>query len=241
MVFLKYVSHFEIFWPLPPWRHFQGCFHLQPSSTCAYEVTISTDFKAAVEGIGHWAAAFLLSPFWELRKESFLPVVFLGYILERNVPGQTPKSWCLLTYVWFLNWKYIYFFIGVIFHCVHGPLLLCAFLCWQTFLLLPSVGCGKYCWSAGLPPCVFWILILSGDRPSSGYAWLNGSSIFTLSRHLLCVFITGSYHVPLRNEGAHFSTTPSAFIVCRIFADGHYDWCELIVFCNLDLHVFNNS
>ena len=33
-------------------------------------------------------------------------------------------------------------------------------------------------------------------------------------------------------EGSHFFTSPSAFIVCRFFDDGHSDWCEtyLIVF-----------
>ena len=41
-------------------------------------------------------------------------------------------------------------------------------------------------------------------------------------------------------EGTQFSKTPSAFIVCRLFADGH-DWCELKPFWRLDTHVANNS
>ena len=85
--FLLYVPHFEMFWCLPASRHFEGSFHLQLCSTCAYEVTISTDFKAAVAGNGQRVAAFLCSPLWYLGKQTFLPVVFLSYKLEWNVPG----------------------------------------------------------------------------------------------------------------------------------------------------------
>ena len=85
IVFLKYVPHFEIFWPLPPWRHFEGRFHLQPCSICSYEVNISTDFEAAVAGNSQRAAAFLRSPLWYLGKQTFLPVVFFSYKIELNV------------------------------------------------------------------------------------------------------------------------------------------------------------
>ena len=33
-----------------------------------------------------------------------------------------------------------------------------------------------------------------------------------------------------------FSTPSPAFIVCRLFDDGHSDWCELIPHCSYDLH-----
>ena len=89
--------------------------------------------------------------------------------------------------------------------------------------------------------CDFLILIFSGDRPSSGCDWLTGSTVLPLSKHLLCVFISGSYHVPLRIEGTHFSTIASAFIVCSIYANGPSGWCELIGFCTLGFHVFENS
>ena len=36
------------------------------------------------------------------------------------------------------------------------------------------------------------------------------------------------------------STPSPAFIVCRIFDDGHSDWCEMISHCSFDLH-FSNS
>ena len=44
--------------------------------------------------------------------------------------------------------------------------------------------------------------------------------MFPFSKHLLCVFMSGSYLVPLRIEGTHFSRIASAFIVCSIFANG---------------------
>ena len=33
-----------------------------------------------------------------------------------------------------------------------------------------------------------------------------------------------------------FSTTSPAFIVCRLFDDGHSDWCEVVSHCSFDLH-----
>ena len=36
-----------------------------------------------------------------------------------------------------------------------------------------------------------------------------------------------------------FSTPSPAFIVCRLFDDGHSDWCEVISHCSFDLHFSN--
>ena len=49
------------------------------------------------------------------------------------------------------------------------------------------------------------------------------------------------YMPPLTTEGTHFSTLPSALIVCSIYASGPSGCCELIGFCNLGLHVFEKS
>ena len=38
-----------------------------------------------------------------------------------------------------------------------------------------------------------------------------------------------------------FSTPTPAFIVCRIFDDGHSDQCEVISYCSFDLHFSNNE
>ena len=42
-------------------------------------------------------------------------------------------------------------------------------------------------------------------------------------------------------ECSLFSTPSPAFIVCRLFDDGHSDQCEVISHCGFDLHFFNNE
>ena len=42
-------------------------------------------------------------------------------------------------------------------------------------------------------------------------------------------------------EGSLFSTLSPAFIVCRLFDDGHSDWCEVVWHCSFDLHFSNNE
>ena len=42
-------------------------------------------------------------------------------------------------------------------------------------------------------------------------------------------------------EGSFFSTPSPAFIVCRLFNNGHSDWCEVMAHCSFDLHFSNNE
>ena len=42
-------------------------------------------------------------------------------------------------------------------------------------------------------------------------------------------------------EGSLFYTPSPAFIVCRLFDDGHSDQCEVISHCGFDLHISNNK
>ena len=42
-------------------------------------------------------------------------------------------------------------------------------------------------------------------------------------------------------KGIPFSTPSPAFIVCRLFDDGHSDRCEVISHCGFDLHFSNNE
>ena len=86
-----------------------------------------------------------------------------------------------------------------------------------------------------------WDLPRSGLKPTSPALAGRFSTTAPPGKPLRCVFISGSYHVPLRTEGTHFSTIPSTFIVCSIFANGHSECCELIGFCNLCFHAFKNS
>ena len=42
-------------------------------------------------------------------------------------------------------------------------------------------------------------------------------------------------------ECSLFSTPSPAFIVCRLFDEGHSDWCEVISHCGFDLHLSDNE
>ena len=42
-------------------------------------------------------------------------------------------------------------------------------------------------------------------------------------------------------ERSLFSTPSPAFIVCRLFDEGHSDQCEMIAHCSFDLHLSNMS
>ena len=42
-------------------------------------------------------------------------------------------------------------------------------------------------------------------------------------------------------RGFLFSTPSPAFIICRLFDDGHSDQHELIPYCGFDLHFSNNE
>ena len=46
--------------------------------------------------------------------------------------------------------------------------------------------------------------------------------------------------LPAVSEGSLFSTPFPAFVICRLFGDGHSDWYEGVPHCSFDLH-FSNS
>jgi len=49
-------------------------------------------------------------------------------------------------------------------------------------------------------------------------------------------------YIPINSVRAFlFSTDSLAFIVCRLFDDGHSDQCEVISHCGFDLHFSNNE
>ena len=51
-----------------------------------------------------------------------------------------------------------------------------------------------------------------------------------------------SIYIPTNSARAlPFSTPSPAFIVCRLFDDGHSDWCEVIAHCSFDLHFSNDE
>ena len=58
---------------------------------------------------------------------------------------------------------------------------------------------------------------------------------------ILSSMVAVSVYIPTNSARAFpiFHTLSS--IVCRLFDDGHFDWCEVISHCGFDLHFSNNE
>ena len=88
----------------------------------------------------------------------------------------------------------------------------------------------------------FSTLVSSGYMPMSGIAEayvvlflvFKGTSIPSS-------IVAVSIYIPTNSaRGSLFPTPSPAFVVCRLFDDGHSDQCEVISHCSFDLHFSNN-
>ena len=90
----------------------------------------------------------------------------------------------------------------------------------------------------------FQIIVFSRCMPRSGIA---GSYMVVLflgfkGTSILSSIVAVSIYIPTNSvEGGSLFSTPSpAFIVCRLFNDGHSEWCEVVPHCSFALHSSNN-
>ena len=90
--------------------------------------------------------------------------------------------------------------------------------------------------------CLF-NLVSSGFIPRSGIARSYGGFISSfLGISILSSIVAVLIYVPTNmQEGSLFCTASPAFIVCRLYDDGHSVQCKVIPYCSFDLHFSNNE
>ena len=82
------------------------------------------------------------------------------------------------------------------------------------------------------------VMVFSGCVPNRRTAWSYSSFIPSFLRNLQVFSVMYQFTFSSTvQEGSLFSTPSPAFIVCRLFDDGHSDWCEVISPCGLDLSI----
>ena len=128
---------------------------------------------------------------------------------------------------------------------------MCSFL-WLSIILLciyttthssvnGHLGCphvhSKYCYKEQWDTCVFFNFGFLREWDF----WVIWCCIPCLLRNIHTVFHSGCIFPPRVQEHSLFSTPSPAFIVCKLFDDGHSDWCEVISHCGFDLHFSNNE
>ena len=97
-------------------------------------------------------------------------------------------------------------------------------------MFLPCPGYCKYCCNEHWGTCVFLNCGFLRVLAQKWIAWSYGSFIFSFLKYLYQFTFPSTME-----EGSLFSTPSPAFIACRVFDDGHSDWCEMILHCSFDL------
>ena len=91
----------------------------------------------------------------------------------------------------------------------------------------------------------FQTMAFSRYIPRNGISGLYGNCILKIQflKNIHTVLHSGFYRFtfpPTMLEGPLLSIPFPAFIVCRLFDDGHSDQCEVIPHCSFHLHFYDN-
>ena len=117
------------------------------------------------------------------------------------------------------------------------------FLYWWAFRLLQCLGYCKYA-AVNVGVCVsFQSMVDSGYMARSGLVDHRVALFFSYLRNLHPVLYSGctNLHSHQQCRRVPFSPPPLAFIVCRLFDEGHSEWCEMIPYGSFDFHFFINQ
>ena len=127
---------------------------------------------------------------------------------------------------------------------IHVPQLLYSLICQWTFRLLPCPSyCKQHCnehWGI----CEFFTFGFLRVNAQKWYCWVIlwlYSQFFKESPYHLPQQLHKFTLPPVVQEGSLFSTPSPDFIICRVFGDGHANWCEVISHCSFDLYFSDNQ
>ena len=102
-----------------------------------------------------------------------------------------------------------------------------------TFRLLPCLGCCVSCCNEHWSTLLFRVIDFL-DR-CSGMGLLDQMVILFLVfwgiSILFCIVVTPIYIPTNSVRGSLFSTPTPAFIVCKLFDDGHSGWYQVVLIC----------
>ena len=122
--------------------------------------------------------------------------------------------------------------------------LLYPFICRWTSRLLPcSSYCKQYC-NEQWDMCVFFnpgFLRVYAYKWDFQVLWWFSSQFLKESPYCLPQWLYQFTFPPTVQGCSLFSTLSPAFIVYRLFDDGHSDRCDMIFHCCFDLHFSNNK
>ena len=101
----------------------------------------------------------------------------------------------------------------------------------KEFKVVPGYTCLFQFW---FPRCVCPEVGLLGHMAVLFPVFEGISTLFSIVAVLACLPTN-------RVRGSLFSTPSPPFIACRLFDDGHSDWCEGVFHCSFDLRFSDNE